>query len=95
LEEVYCGVWGFQCILSMASLTCVFFAFNHASFSLGLVNCGATIFTHYGLREVLGQVEPYNLNIEASLSIIVPFLARTSSFYTSLHIVHHAIDFDY
>ena len=53
LEEVYAGCWGFNTILSMSALSCVFLAFNSASVGLGLVNVGATILTQFLLRSVM------------------------------------------
>lgn len=50
LQEVYDGVWGYNAILSMASLSCVFFAFNSMSFLIGILNVLATVVAHYALR---------------------------------------------
>ena len=53
LEEVYTGIWGYNAILSFCSLTCVFFAFNHMSLLLGMVNVTGTIAIQYGLKTTL------------------------------------------
>jgi hypothetical protein len=53
LEEVYAGGWGFNGILSMSALSCVFLAFNAASVSLGLVNVALTAAAQFGLRSIM------------------------------------------
>ncbi len=49
-EEIYIGVWGYNGVIAMASVSCVFFAFNSMSFLLGIVNLLGTIGVQYGLR---------------------------------------------
>ena len=53
LEEIYEGLWGLNTILSMASLSCVFFACNRASISLAVVNVAFTVLAQYGLRCIM------------------------------------------
>ena len=53
LEEVYSGCWGFNGILSMSALSCVFLAFNRASIGLGLVNVASTVIVQFGLRALM------------------------------------------
>ena len=66
LEEVYEGCWGFNGILAMSSLSCVFLAFNRSSVALGLVNVVLTVLLQFGLRSVMTiQVEIENLAVQA------------------------------
>lgn len=50
LPEVYDGLWGFNGIVAMTALSCVYFAFGSMSFLLGLVNVATTICVHFALR---------------------------------------------
>lgn len=54
--EAYRGLWGFQGILSMTGISCIFFACNGASFGLGLINCLVTVFVQFGLGDAFRQV---------------------------------------
>jgi len=50
LQEVYDGVWGYNSLLAMSSVSCVFFAFSGGSFLLSVVNVGATGVVQYAMR---------------------------------------------
>ena len=48
--EAYDGIWGFNGVLAMACMSCVFYAFGPLSFTLGLVDCVAVAIAQYALR---------------------------------------------
>ena len=50
LWEVYDGIWGFNGVLAMGGVACVFYAFGPMSFLLGVVDCVAVGVAHYALR---------------------------------------------
>merc|ERR1711971_983952 len=50
-QEIYDGVWGYNELLTMASLSCVFFKFNVKSFVLGTVATAATSVVQFALRK--------------------------------------------
>ena len=52
-HEVYDGLWGYNAILSSAAIMCVFFAFNHMSFLVGMVNLSLTVAIQYALRTTM------------------------------------------
>jgi len=52
-QEVYDGVWGYNSLLAMSSVSCVFFAFTGGSFLLSIVNVGATGVAQYALRSTM------------------------------------------
>ena len=53
LQEVYYGIWGYNAVISTASISCVFFVFRPMSFTLGMINLLATIGAQYALRATL------------------------------------------
>lgn len=48
--EVYTGVWGYNALLTMAALSCVFFSFNHMSFLLGIMATLANVVVQCALK---------------------------------------------
>ena len=50
LWEVYDGIWGFNGVLAMGGVSCVFYAFGPMSFLLGIVDCVAVAIAHFALR---------------------------------------------
>ena len=50
LQEVYDGVWGYNSLLTMAALSCVFYSFNHISFLFAAVGTAATAVAQFALR---------------------------------------------
>ncbi len=66
--EVYDGVWGYNGVIAMASVSCVFFAFNSMSFLVGLVNLVGTIGVQYGLRA--------NMTLQVNARAIVVMYCR-------------------
>ena len=50
-QEIYDGGWGYNELLTMASVSCVFFKFNHKSFILGTVATAATTVVQFALRK--------------------------------------------
>jgi len=50
LQEVYDGVWGYNSLLAMAAVSCVFFPLTPASLVAGAVNTVATVGAQAGLR---------------------------------------------
>ena len=50
-QEIYDGVWGYNELLTMASLSCVFFKFNHKAFILATVATAATTVAQFALRK--------------------------------------------
>ena len=82
LEEIYSGLWGLNTILSMASLSCVFFACNRASISLAIVNVAFTVLSQYGLRCVMTVQVSYMYYLTSSKSLCQPqvkFLPHSKS----------------
>ena len=50
IQEVYDGVWGYNALLTMAAISCVFFAQNAHSLILGLLATAATSVVQFALR---------------------------------------------
>lgn len=50
-QEIYDGVWGYNELLTMSCLSCVFFKFNLKSFVLGTVATAATSVVQFALRK--------------------------------------------
>ena len=64
LQEVYDGIWGYNAVISTASISCVFFVCSPMSFTFGMINLLATIGAQYALRATLVlQVSYTCLNI--------------------------------
>ena len=60
---MYDGVWGYNSLLAMSSVSCVFFAFSGGSFLLSVVNVGATGVAQYAMRTNMTiQVDIFELN---------------------------------
>lgn len=55
IPEVYDGIWGYNGVIAMSSVSCVFFAFNHASFTLGLINVFASGLSQVAFRSLLAS----------------------------------------
>eukprot|EP00093_Oithona_nana_P011660 11660.XXX_672608_674229_1 [CDS] Oithona nana genome sequencing. len=53
LQEVYDGIWGYNAVISTASISCVFFVCSPMSFTFGMINLLATIGAQYALRATL------------------------------------------
>ena len=52
-EEVYDGVWGFNAVIGMASVSCVFFALGGMSILMALINVGLIGMMQLVFREAL------------------------------------------
>ena len=50
---VYAGIWGYNGVLAMPCISCVFYAFGKMSFLLGLVDTIAVGFAQYALRATM------------------------------------------
>ena len=78
LQEVYDGIWGYNAVISTASISCVFFVCSPMSFTFGMINLLATIGAQYALRATLVlQVSYTCLNIH--------FLSKNSTFGKTLN----------
>jgi len=53
LWEAYDGIWGYNGVLAMPCISCVFYAFGKVSFLLGLVDTVAVAFAQYALRATM------------------------------------------
>jgi len=51
--QVYAGIWGYNGVLAMPCISCVFYAFGKMSFLLGLVDTIAVGFAQYALRATM------------------------------------------
>ena len=49
----YDGIWGYNGVLAMPCISCVFYAFGKVSFLLGLVDTVAVAFAQYALRATM------------------------------------------
>ena len=49
----YDGIWGYNGVLAMPCISCVFYAFGKVSFLLGLVDTIAVGFAQYALRATM------------------------------------------
>ena len=56
------GIWGYNGLLSMAAVSCVFFPFTSSSFVAGLVNMAATVFVQ---RSLARNMDTVSINIKA------------------------------
>lgn len=50
-QQVYDGIWGYNSLLSMAAVSCVFFPFTPASLTAGTVNALSTLLVQAALRK--------------------------------------------
>ena len=74
LWEVYDGIWGFNGVLAMGGVSCVFYAFGPMSFLLGIVDCVAVAIAHFALRANMAlQVRLQTLQIESRRHVTTPF----------------------
>ena len=55
-DNVYNGLWGYNALLSMASVSCVFFPLTVTSFIAGLINVLATVFIQRALAHNMDTV---------------------------------------
>ena len=55
-DNVYNGIWGYNALLSMASVSCVFFPLTVTSFFAGIVNVIATVFIQRALAHNMDTV---------------------------------------
>jgi len=55
--QIYDGIWGYNSLLAMAAVSCVFFPFSPASFVAGLINTIGTVAIHAALRASMDKVE--------------------------------------
>ena len=56
------GIWGYNGLLSMAAVSCVFFPFTSSSFVAGLVNMAATVFVQ---RSLARNMDTVSINIKS------------------------------
>ncbi len=54
--QIYDGIWGYNSLLAMAAVSCVFFPFSPASFVAGLINTIGTVAIHAALRASMDKV---------------------------------------
>ena len=54
--QVYDGIWGYNSLLSMAAVSCVFFPLTISSFLAGIVNVMATVFIQRALAQNMSTV---------------------------------------
>ena len=81
---VYAGIWGYNGVLAMPCISCVFYAFGKMSFLLGLVDTIAVGFAQYALRATMTlQVGKYMFPCPQILKIVV------FNNFPSLNIVSH------
>jgi urea transporter len=66
--QIYDGIWGYNSLLAMAAVSCVFFPFSPASFVAGLINTIGTVAIHAALRASMDKVEMC-LNVVVLLGI--------------------------
>lgn len=55
-DQIYDGIWGYNGLLSMAAVSCVFFPFTPASFIAGLVNTVLSVFIQRALANNMNMV---------------------------------------
>jgi urea transporter len=55
--QIYDGIWGYNSLLAMAAVSCVFFPFSPASFVAGLINTIGTVAIHAALRASMDKVD--------------------------------------
>ena len=53
---LYLGIWGYNGLLSMAAVSCVFFPLTPSSLGAGLVNMAATVFVQRALARNMDTV---------------------------------------
>ena len=53
LDEVYNGIWGYNAVIGLASVSCVFFAIGGMSFLMALINVGLIGMMQLGFRHAL------------------------------------------
>lgn len=85
--QIYDGVWGYNALLAMSSVACVFFPFSPVSFVAGLVNTLATVCIQAALRITMDKDQLPVLTVPMTLCTIVILMAsqsRPSSCGTSL-----------
>ena len=61
--EVYDGIWGYNSLLSMAAVSCVFYPLTVSSFLAGLVNVVTTVFIQKALAVNMSTVRFLFLDI--------------------------------
>ena len=54
--QVYDGIWGYNSLLSMAAVSCVFFPFSPKSLMAGVLNAVATVGVQAALRRNMDTV---------------------------------------
>ena len=62
-QQVYDGIWGYNSLLSMAAVSCVFFPLTVTSFIAGLANVAATVFVQRALAYNMDTVSRRNFVI--------------------------------
>ena len=55
-SPLFPGIWGYNGLLSMAAVSCVFFPLTPASLVAGLVNMAATVFVQRALARNMDTV---------------------------------------
>ena len=53
IHKAYAGIWGYNGVLAMPCISCVFYAFGKVSFLLGLVDTIAVGFAQCALRATM------------------------------------------
>jgi len=54
-QQIYDGIWGYNALLSMAAVSCVFFPFSPVAFLAAIVNSFATLGIQAGLKANMDQ----------------------------------------
>ena len=68
---VYAGIWGYNGVLAMPCISCVFYAFGKMSFLLGIVDTIAVGFAQYALRATMTlQVCKLYVSMSSDISAI-------------------------
>jgi len=73
---IYDGLWGYNALLSMAAVSCVFFPLTPASLVAGTVNTAATVFIQRALAASLARARLPVFTLPVTLCSLVFLLAR-------------------
>ena len=74
--QIYDGLWGYNALLSMAAVSCVFFPLSPASLVAGTVNTAATVFIQRALAASLARARLPVFTLPVTLCSLVFLLAR-------------------
>jgi len=77
-HQVYSGLWGYNALLSMAAVSCVFFPFSPAAFMAGIVNTFATVGIQAGLKANMDKNHLPVFTLPMTLCTLVMLMAAQS-----------------